>query len=506
MFGFAGTGGLAAPVKQPKEVLDMTEVIANSYASVEEAGGAAYSYWNETTQSIQRLYADKYYNSQTGRYEGPQNNAEFSEGVRARQAVQQAASEQQALQAEAEAQQSLNEAVDRAFQASERAASNALAAGVSARQQALALSVGAAAALTTAVGGAIAEQDRMIQQDSKPLNQTPLKEKTVRPSTNDNAGIDNAGKPATDKPATDGNETSVNVPETTPQSPPTLPPITPPLLLDPVSDLYYNIGLENRFSFVAPMVEAKKKKKAKTTPRTRNRNTNTGPRSQQVNIPAAMGVAVSRGGRESLPRFAAANGRCLVQNFELVRAFKAQNATGNGAFATLQDSLSVNPGIATAFPWCSAIALSYSKFKIKFLRYMYIPSVPTSVPGSVYIYSNYDSADAVPASLADVMTADGSSSGPVWMGGGINTEKAFRSNMNIADAVFVDIDLKQLTQPFYYVRKQAGISEDSRPLVMIWGSDSATFAGPTTFNLSPGNLYVAYIIEFYDPVLSSLNA
>jgi hypothetical protein len=496
LFGFAGTGGLAAPVKQPKEVLDMTEVIASSYGSAEEAGGAAYSYWNETTQSIQRLYADKYYNPQSGRYEGPQSNAEFSEGVRARQAVQQAASEQQALQAEAEAQQSLNEAVDRAFQASERAASNALAAGVSARQQALALGVGAAAALTTAVGGAIAEQDRMMQQDSKPLNQTPLTEKTVRPSTNNNAG----------KPATDGNETSVNVPETTPQSPPTLPPITPPLLLDPVSDLYYNIGLENRFSFVAPMVEAKKKKKAKTTPRTRNRNTNTGPRSQQVNIPAAMGVAVSRGGRESLPRFAAANGRCLVQNFELVRAFKPQNGTGTATFAALQDSLTVNPGIATAFPWCSSIALSYSKFKIKFLRYMYIPSVPTSVPGSVYIYTNYDAADASPASLAQVMTADGSSNGPVWMGGGINTEKAFRSNMNIADAVFVDIDLKQLTQPFYYVRPQAGVTEDSRPLVMIWGSDSATFAGASSFNISPGNLYVSYIIEFYDPVLASLNA
>jgi hypothetical protein len=474
----------------------MTEVIASSYASVEEAGGAAYSYWNETTQSIQRLYADKYYNPQTGRYEGPSSNAEFSEGVRARQAAQQAAQEQQALRAEQEAQQALNESVDRAFQASERAANSAIAAGVSARQQAVAMGVGAAAALTAAVGGAIAEQDRMLQQDSKPLMQTPVKEKGVRPSTNDNAG----------KPATNGNETSVNVPETTPQMPPSLPPSTPPLLLDPISDMYYTIANENRFSFVAPLLEAKKKKKAKAAPRTRNRNTNTGPRSQQVNIPAAMGVAVSRGGREFLPRFAAANGRCLVQNFELVRAFKAQSATGNGNFASLQDSLTVNPGIATAFPWLSALALSYSKFKFKFLRYMYIPSVPTSIPGSVYIYTNYDAADAVPGSLAAVMTADGSSNGPVWMGGGINTEKAFRSNMNIADAVFVDIDLKQLTQPFYYVRTQAGVTEDSRPLVMIWGSDSLTFAGPTTFNLSPGNLYVSYIVEFYDPVLSSLNA
>jgi hypothetical protein len=469
----------------------MTEMIAKSYGSVEEAGGASYSFWNETTQSIQRLYSDKYYNSQTGRYEGPQSNAEFSEAARAERVVQQATAERAALQAEAEAQQHLNEVVDRAFDESERAASNAIAAGVSARQQALALGVGAVAAVVTAVGGAIAAQDSMLQQDSKPLKQESFAEKNARPSTDNTAG----------KPTTIDNETTVNVPENTP----TLPPITLPPLLDPVSDLYYAIGLENRFSFVAPLVEAKKKKKAKTTPRTRNRNTNFGPRSQQVNIPAAMGVTVSRGGRESLPRFAAANGRCLVQNFELVRPFKAQNATGNQTFTGLQDALTVNPGIVTAFPWCSAIALSYSKFKLKFLRYMYIPSVPTSIPGSVYLYTNYDALDSAPASLANVMTADGSSNGPVWMGGGINTEKAFRSNMNIADAVFVDVDLKQLTQPFYYVRTQAGVTEDSRPLIMYWGSDSATFAGSSTFNLSPGNLYVSYIIEFYDPVLSSLN-
>jgi hypothetical protein len=282
-----------------------------------------------------------------------------------------------------------------------------------------------------------------------------------------------------------------------------------PPLADPISDVFrdpfYRMNLENRFSFVAPLVEAKRKKKGKGKKAAAVRSTG-GPRQQTVNIPAAMGASVTRGGSSSFPKFAASNGKCLVQNFELVRAFKAQNATGNATFAALSDSLSCNPGIATSFPWCSAIALSYSKFRFKFLRYMYIPSVPTSIPGTCYIYTAYDPADGQPASLSDVMTADGSTCGPVWMGGGLNTEKAFRNNMSIADAVFVDIDLRQLTQPFYYVRKQAGVTNEDRPLVLYWGSDNTSFAGATTFNLSPGNLYVAYIIEFFDPVLASLNS
>jgi hypothetical protein len=216
--------------------------------------------------------------------------------------------------------------------------------------------------------------------------------------------------------------------------------------------------------------------------------------------PAAMGGITSKGA-SSLPVFAGVGRKMVVQNYELITTYKT-NSTDT--FASLLLGFTCNPGIVAFTPWLATIALNYSKFKWKSLRFIYVPSVPTSIPGSAYINMSYDPSDTPPASLADVAVSDSSSIGPVWVGGGINSEKAFRPNLGIDEAIFVDVDCKTLTQPYYYVRKQAGLDADSKPLVVYCGTQGA-LNGASNYG-GTGQLYVAYTVELFEPVASTLNS
>lgn len=215
--------------------------------------------------------------------------------------------------------------------------------------------------------------------------------------------------------------------------------------------------------------------------------------------PAAMGGITSKSA-SSMPVFAGVGRKMVVQNYEQIATLKS---FATDTWNSLLSSYTCNPGIAAFAPWLSTIALNYSKFKWKTLRFLYVPNVPTSVPGSAYINVSYDPADGSPTSLADVAVADSSSIGPAWVGGGINAEKAFRPTLGIDDAIFVDVDCKSLTQPYYYVRKQAGLDADSKPLVLYFGSAGVSNGGSYG---GCGAVYVAYTVELFEPVASSLNS
>jgi hypothetical protein len=216
--------------------------------------------------------------------------------------------------------------------------------------------------------------------------------------------------------------------------------------------------------------------------------------------PAAMGGITTKQ-RSPLPLTAGSGKRMVVQNYEQIATLK--NFTTD-TWANLQSALIGNPGVVAHFPWLSLIADNYSRFKWKYLRYIYVPNVATSIPGQVYINVASDFADTAPASLADVAVSNTSSIGPAWIGGGINAEKAFRRDLKVDDAVFVDVDVSQFTQPAYYVRKQAGLDVDTKPYVLYYGS-SGVANGTTNFG-GCGAVYVAYICELFDPVQPALNA
>jgi hypothetical protein len=215
--------------------------------------------------------------------------------------------------------------------------------------------------------------------------------------------------------------------------------------------------------------------------------------------PAAMGGITSKQ-RGTLPLSVGMGRKMVVQNYELIASVKS---FATDTFASLLSSYTCNPGIAGFTPWLSGLALQYSKFNWKTLRFIYVPKVPTAIPGQAFIMVGYDPADTAPANIADVAVTDSSSIGPVWVGGGINQEKAFRSNLGIDEAIFVDVDCKSLTQPYYYVRKQAGLDADTKPFVLFFGTAGA-LTGVGAYGAT-GDIYVAYTVELFEPVQAALN-
>jgi hypothetical protein len=202
----------------------------------------------------------------------------------------------------------------------------------------------------------------------------------------------------------------------------------------------------------------------------------------------------------------------VVQNFELVHA-----ANGSaGVFFAGGDVM--NPGLATSYPWLSGIAKQYSKFRWKALRYIYVPTCSTTTAGSVFFYVSYDSYDTGPSTLAQVAVSENSCIGNAWFGGSINPQLAFKP-LTTQESIYVDVDLARLPNNWYYVRDtfggtspstggalsgvvpagltytQGSLAElESRPGIIYYGSDGV--AG----SASIGNLFAAYVVEFFDPI------
>jgi len=232
-----------------------------------------------------------------------------------------------------------------------------------------------------------------------------------------------------------------------------------------------------------------------------------------VSVPAAIGTI--QGSKTSMPQMIQYGGSCVVKNFEYVGAFPS--ATGNFDI----DGFITNPGIASSFPWCSGIALNFQKFRIKFLRYIYSGSCPTSTVGKVYLSLSYSLFDTAPNSLARVMASETSSTGPAWFGGTVNVDKAFGRLSADAD-IYVDVDTSKLTQPFYYVAKSTTQSSGGSLTGTATGGNGTlayvqgTVQDPTRFPVQvyagnngvtsstvPGELYVAYILEFFEPIATA---
>lgn len=233
--------------------------------------------------------------------------------------------------------------------------------------------------------------------------------------------------------------------------------------------------------------------------------------------PAAYG-AVS-GSKQILPLQAGAGRQLLVQNYELIH-------TANGSAGVFSAGGDVcNPGLANSFPWLSGIAKQYSKFRWKFLRYMYVPTCSTTTAGSVFYMFNYDYLDAGPSNLGQVAQSEDSSIGNAWFGGAISPEMAFSPQLSTREAIFVDYNPKKANNNWYYVRTtQGGVSPSSggtlggvipagltfsagsypdaeaRPATIYYGADSV--AGTTGI----GNLFVSYVVEFAEPVAAAINA
>lgn len=231
--------------------------------------------------------------------------------------------------------------------------------------------------------------------------------------------------------------------------------------------------------------------------------------------PSAMG-AIDRGKRVGLPVIRQVGSLCTVRNYEQVAAFPTGNTSFQAAGAL------INPGIASVFPWLSAIATNFSKFRFRYLRFFFSGSCPTSTTGKVWINIDYDSLDTAPSSLAQVLQSEDSCSGPAWFGGVVSSEKAFDKRLPSDSNIFVDADVSKMGMNWYMVRTTLTDLQVSLSGTPTGGLGTLTLAGNTvdsaalpchvfygnnavTSSTVPGELYVAYEIQLIEPTYAAGN-
>jgi len=97
----------------------------------------------------------------------------------------------------------------------------------------------------------------------------------------------------------------------------------------------------------------------------------------------------------------------LVKHKELLA-----NAVGQISFSS--QFFSMQPGLATTFPWLSRMALLYEKYKVKKLSVRYITRATTSYPGSYQMAFDYDPLDGLPNGEAAFSSYSGLVETPPW--------------------------------------------------------------------------------------------
>jgi hypothetical protein len=212
-------------------------------------------------------------------------------------------------------------------------------------------------------------------------------------------------------------------------------------------------------------------------------------------------------------------GRTLtVSNFE-----NAGNVTFTGTGGFTNGGSVLNPGIPQNFPWLSAIAQNYQKFKWKFIRYIYVPQCPSTIPGSIYLEMHYDFLDNAATSLSQVTATESSVVGNAWFGGPLSTDLAFGQDVGPRDAICMTIDCARFSEPWYYVRASNGATLNTVQLTgtATGGNGTLALASAGTYDPSSrpgtiyygtngitngvlvGNLYVSYVVELSDPILAA---
>jgi hypothetical protein len=121
--------------------------------------------------------------------------------------------------------------------------------------------------------------------------------------------------------------------------------------------------------------------------------------------PVSKILSIKRSSRpvyRSLP-----NGDIEVTHREYV-----QDVNTTNLFTATQ--LAINPGRSTMFPWLSNLALNYERYRFEKLEFEWRTGQPTTSPGRVGLYVDYDMADPAPTTKAQAYTSRGYVDGPVW--------------------------------------------------------------------------------------------
>ena len=165
-------------------------------------------------------------------------------------------------------------------------------------------------------------------------------------------------------------------------------------------------------------------------------------------------------------------------------------ATINGSNAfTVQNTLSINPGVASTFPWLCNIASRFQEYEFKGLVFHYVPTSGTfngssAALGSVMIQTSYRSTDTAPSSKVEMLNE-------------------YCSNETVPfDTMVHPIECDPKENPFsvHYIR--TGAITSGEPLMYDIGTTFVCTQGMATTDVV-GDLWVTYEVELKKPLISS---
>jgi hypothetical protein len=219
-----------------------------------------------------------------------------------------------------------------------------------------------------------------------------------------------------------------------------------------------------------------------------------------VEVPSAGTQIVSR--RPYPPKIVTTSISTHVRNTELV--FGVSTAAV-GAFVSTRIPLNAN------FPsWLAGIAANFSKYRWHFLKFIYIPIVPTTVTGQVVLSLGYDFIDNAPASISAAQQYFNSVTAPVWAGYNGANELNTYSKVKTPGSVCVVVDNTRLGGPsgdaFYRFANGGnfgGYSGQDKNIYCPGYLDVSTAGG---LALGVGNLFIEYTVELIEPINPTANA
>jgi len=86
-------------------------------------------------------------------------------------------------------------------------------------------------------------------------------------------------------------------------------------------------------------------------------------------------------------------------------------STGTGF---LVSRYSINPGLATSFPWLSQVAQAYESYRFKKLKFLYQPSCSTTTAGTTLMAVDFDASDPSPTGKAQALNYHNATRSPPW--------------------------------------------------------------------------------------------
>jgi len=161
--------------------------------------------------------------------------------------------------------------------------------------------------------------------------------------------------------------------------------------------------------------------------------------------------------------------------------------------------------------WLRGVASNWSKYCLESVRYTYLPSCPTTTPGSIHMGFQYDMADSLPVSVNQLSNLRGYVSGQVWSGSSglcyVNGTKC----LDTGSAISTTLDVSKLGKKWYPFKTSSdytaavGVNVNIATPLVPARLVIAMLDGSSATAVSTGRLYVSYTICLIEPTASAIN-